>query len=616
MPSHLHCRRAGIRFVPLLILSLVASLALTVGQSAGQKPKRKEPPVRKLALAPLPPRSSLLTEEDWQNAPRTPIQPGEIDRLLANELRQSKITPAPRITDEEFLRRATLDLTGELPTPAQLQRFLADSAPDKRAKVIDRLLNSEAYARHWAHYWREVITARLPDRRGVPVLGRIFENWMTQQLKANHSWGNIARDMIQATGELRYDQPQKNGQVFFLAVHRGKDAANEQAAETSRVFLGIQIQCAQCHDHKTLQWKRVQFHELAGYFARVRQRPVREFNEPKVKGKKKQNQTASKNLNRTATKDQNQTAKKKPQAKKNRVVGIELISTRFGEHRMPDKENPKKLFVTLPHFLNGDAPRRNASDLQRREELAREITSKNDYWFAAAYVNRIWGVLMGQSFYEPVDDMGPGKEAIYPSILTRLTGSFRGSNYNIKQLFRDVMNSEAYQRQVRLEEPTDHLHFAASYPTRLPADALWHALTNAIGNFPVPPALRRQLAKKQRAFVNAFGTFFQQEFDYDPSLKPDEVEGSITQALMLMNNPQINGRLQARGRTALAMILRKYPENDQAIKQLYVRTLARKPTDRELEKCRAYIDKIGTRAEAFEDIFWALINSTEFQTKR
>lgn len=600
MPSHLPCHRAGIRFRPVLVLSLVVTLGLMANEfAAGQKPNRKRQPANRLALAPLPPRSALLTEQEWQKAPQTPIQPGEIDRLLADEFRLSKIEPAPLASDEQFLRRATLDLTGALPTPAELEEFLGDSRPDKRARAIDRLLDSEAYARHWAHYWREVVTARLPDRRSL-VFAQIFEDWMARELKANRSWGDIARAMIDATGELRYDQPEKNGQAYFLAAHRGKDAADEEAAETSRVFLGIQIQCAQCHDHKTAQWKRVQFHELAGYFARLRQRPVREVNdEPNPKQKKQKNETA----------------KKKP-AKQVRVVGVELISARAGEHRMPDKADPKKLLLTLPHFLNGDAPGRNASDLERRQSLAREITSKRNYWFAAAFVNRTWGVLMGQGFYEPVDDMGPGKDAVYPTILTRLTGSFRGSNYNIKRLFRDVMNSQAYQRQVRLSEPTDHLHFAASYPTRLPADALWHALTNAIGEFPIPPALKRRLAKNPRPLFNGFATFFQQEFDYDPSLKPDEVEGSVTQALMLMLNPQINFRLQARGRTTLATVLRDYPENDEAIQQLYLRTLARKPTGRELEKCRAYVEKVGKRADAFEDIFWALINSTEFQTKR
>ena len=569
-----------LRFITVLLLSLAAAWMLGVQLSqAGPQPRRKPNPGPRLPVAPLPPRSALLTTEDWQKAPWTPIKPGEIDQLIGHELEESKISPAPPTTDEQFIRRATLDLTGALPTTEELQNFLADTQADKRARLIDRLLDSEAYARHWARYWREVVSARLPDRRGQ-VLGQNFEDWMTHELKANHTWDGIARAMITATGELRYDQPEKNGQAFFLAAHRGKDAADEMAAETSRVFLGIQIQCAQCHDHPSDQWKRVQFHELAGYFARVRERPVKDT------------------------------------SKQKKVVGLELISGLAGEHRMPDKKDPKKLMLTPPRFLNGHAPPIRSGDLERRQSLAREVTSKTNYWFAAAFVNRIWGVLMGQSFYEPVDDMGPKKEVLYPAVLTRLTGAFRGNNYNIKRLFRDVMNSATYQRQVRLSEATDHLHFAASYPTRLPADALWQAVTHALGEFPVPPQLARRLAMRPLARFGGFAMLFQQEFDYDPSLKADEVEGSITQALMLMNNPQINSRLRAGGKTTLAAVLRDYTDNDEAIQQLYLRTLARKPTDREIEKCRTYIEKVGKRAEAFEDIFWALLNSTEFETKR
>ncbi len=572
--------RFRFRVCLLILASFVVTFGLSVDSSPAAKPRpRKKPKPARLQLAPPPPASALLKPEDWQKAATTPIEPGEIDRLLASEMHQGKVTPAPLTSDEQFLRRATLDLTGQLPTVSEIQNFLADTRTDKRAQLINRLLDSDAYARHWAHYWFQVVTARLPDRRGQ-VLGRAFESWMFDQLKANHSWADIARAIITATGELRFDEPDKNGQAFFLAMHRGKDAADEMAAETSRIFLGIQIQCAQCHDHKTDQWKRVQFHELAGYFARLRQRPVRNMD------------------------------------KKKQVVGLELVSLRFGEHRMTDKQNPKKLLLTLPHFLDGDTPGRNAADLQRRQALARDITRDSNFWFSAAFVNRTVGVLMGQAFYEPVDDMGPKKEALYPSLLARLAGSFRGNHYNIKQLFSDLMNTEAYQRQVRLNEPTEQLQFAAAYPTRLPADALWKSLTRAIGDFPIPPMLARRLAKLKKPFLGGFANFFQQEFAFDPSLKADEVEGSITQALMLMNNPQINFRLQARGRTTLAKLLRDYPEDDQAIDQLYLRTLARRPTDHEMQKCRAYIDKVGKRPEAFEDIFWVLVNSTEFQTKR
>jgi hypothetical protein len=565
-----------VRILPLLGCLIAVSVGAAGANAAPKAQQGRAGTQTRKALAPPPPRSSLLTTEDWQQAPIEPLKPGELDALVGRELEQGKVSPAALTTDEQFLRRVMLDLTGELPVPADVSEFVADPDSQKRAKLIDRLLNSEEFARHWARYWRDVVAARISDRQ-LLVLMRSFEDWMAEQLKTNQNWARIVRSIVTAQGEARFDESGKNGGLFFLASHRGADAANERAAETSRVFLGIQIQCAQCHDHPSDQWKRVQFHELAAYFARTGERPVREDM---------------------------------------RLVGFAIVSRPGGEHEMPSKEDPKKTFLTLPRFLDGKSPGSDLGDLERRRFLADAIVSPDNYWFAGAFVNRTWGELMGQSFYQPVDDMGPKKEAVFASVLTRLTGSFRASHYDIKGLFRDILTSQTYQRQIRLSESTDrHLHFAAAYPTRLRADAVWQSLVNVLGNLGGPrPAQRRPMGP----FGMGQGLEFlvKTEFDFDPSLKPDEVEGSITQALLMMNNPAINQRIQARGTNLLGRILRSYPDDTDALRMVYLRTLARKPTDRELQKCKDHITRTSDRAEAFEDILWALLNSTEFQTKR
>ena len=244
----------------------------------------------------------------------------------------------------------SLDLTGQLPLPADVTEFVADRDSKKRAKLIDTLLNSDEYARHWARYWRDVFAARISDRRGM-ILVNAFERWLTAQFKANKGWGEMTRAMLTAEGTCEFDDDGKNGALFFLTSHRGPDAANEQAAETARVFMGIQIQCAQCHDHPTDQWKRVQFHELAGYFARTRERLL-----PGAAGKR---------------------------------ATVELVSARQGEHDMSSPTDPKKSFVTYPRFLDGKPAGQNLSDQARRKTLADAIVNENNYWFAGAYVNRI-----------------------------------------------------------------------------------------------------------------------------------------------------------------------------------------------------------------------------------
>jgi hypothetical protein len=522
--------------------------------------------------APLP--MGSLETKDWLKASTAPLQSGEIDRLIGEQFKKAGLKPALLISDERFIRRVYLDVTGRLPMPADIKEFLADQRPDRRARLIDKLLTSEDYAEHWAIYWREVIASKVTDFKGLFGI-RAFDLWMTEQLKVNRGWGDITRGLLTAGGEVDLAEPDKNGQVFFLATRFGMDAPVELAAETSRIFLGIQIQCAQCHDHPSDVWKRRQFHEFVAFFARTREQPI--FDK-----------------------------------EKKRFTKVRLVSLPFAEHRMPGKEDPKKGTAVDPTFLDGKSPGPRLTDPQRRKALANAITARDNPWFAAAFVNRTWGLFMGQAFYQPIDDLGPMKEAVMPDVIARIAGSFRGNGYDIKQLFRDILNSEAYQREIRLGE--EHLLFAGRNPVRMDADTLFHVLAGTLGRFPGPPPGAMGFGPFAR--FAGFEGQFKQEFGFDPSAKAEEIEGSIPQALLLMNSPAINQRIRAVGNNLLARILSAYPKNTDALEMVYLRTLARQPSAREQKRCVQYIARVGNRAEAFEDILWALINSTEFQTKR
>jgi hypothetical protein len=558
----------------------IGRTALTIGLLAVlgvAGPGRAASPAKDAKTAARP---ALLTSEAWKHAPAGPVTAAEIDRLLDRELKKSKVTPAPLTTDEQFIRRVSLDLVGHLPPPAEVKAFVADRDKDKRAKLIDKLLDSEDYAKHWARYWRDVFAAKLTDRRGL-ILSVAYQNWMIEQLKANKSWAEITRALLTAEGEAPFNET-KSGAAFFVASRismNPTENANDLAAETARVFLGVQIRCAQCHDHPFDSWKQPQFHELAAYFARVRSRPMRNGM---------------------------------------MIAGIMVSGTRSGEHEMALKNNPSHMEPVHPRFLDGKESGHGLSDMERRKALADAITSKDNYWFAAAYANRIWGAMMGQAFYQPVDDMGPERQAVFGNVLVRLAASFRATDHDMKALFRVILNTQAYQRQVRLGDSTaEHLHFAASYPAPLRPDALWQSLTTALGVSNGPQGMRPGPFAAIFGRVGGLAFEVQQLFDFDPSLKADEVESTIAQALMLMNNPVINQKVAARGDTPLAQILKDHPKDDDAaLKALYQRTLARQPTAKELTKCRSYIRKVGDRAEAFEDIQWTLINSTEFQSKR
>ena len=383
---------------------------------------------------------------------------------------------------------------------------------------------------------------------------------------------------------------QEVGAGHFLHCHLGPDANIERAADTARVFMGIQIQCAQCHDHPSDIWKREQFHELTAFYARTKDRPVRE---------------------------------------ENRVVGFTIFSALIGEHRMPDKDDPKKTYVMQPKFLTGEQPKRDLSDEARRKLLADYVTTGNNYWFHANMVNRVWADLMGQSFYNPVDNMGPLMEATYPEVLLKLAQHFKASGTDIRDLYRLIMNSETYQRQVRLGETADqHLHFAGNYPSRLTADEIWDSLSAVLGNIQQPfqrpgmDKLKGQTKAPSPAdrLARRFGFegLFKAVFAFDPTAKQDEVESTVSQALMLMNNPQIQTKLRFSSDNTLGKILKTHSNDKDAIQAIYLRILARSATPREEKINIDYIQKFpaNSRFAAYEDLFWVLINSAEFQTKR
>lgn len=568
----------------ILIVGCIGSgLAWESSSAADKVPKKQQ----KLPAPPAPP-SAWLAPEPWQKTSLTSVQPEEIDQLIFAELKARNLPPAPLTTDEQFVRRLYLDLTGRLPSPAQIAEFIADKDAAKRAKLIDRLLASDAYARHWARYWRDtVIGEQQPGEFRYQLEGE-FEEWLFEQFKKNQPWDATVTALLTAEGMIKRGEQGKNGAIFFLGRVSGEDGQIVRTNETARLFLGIQIQCAQCHDAnrggKPSQWKQVQFHELTGFFARL----------------------AGGGPGRAVTQVKLNSLKNK------------------AEREMPDKDDPDKHYVTLPRFLDGQAPAQNIGDLERRSALAQYVTSKKNFWFAAAYVNRVWGEYLGQSFYDKVDDLGPNRNdyGVMRPILARLTGAFRAADYDTRALARLVLNTQAYQRQSQLGQTADqHLAFAAVYPTRLRADVVRQSLEGILGQWTVAPWDR--IAKNLEA-----------EFYFDPSAKPDEVQGGILQALWLMNNQMVNNPMRYKAppapakadakagsnETLLQQVLTAHTQDDDAVRALYLRVLARKATDREMQTCREHLQETlqakGKRTDAFEDILWALINSTEFLRKR
>jgi hypothetical protein len=486
--------------------------------------------------------------------------------------------------DETFLRRASMDLIGQPPSPAEITKFVLDPSADKRAKLVDRLLASSQFGENWARYWRDVIMYRRSEDRSLLASPALTE-YLTEQLNKDTTWDKIATAFITATGDVR-----ENGAAGLIAAQFGQTP--EVTAEVSRIFMGIEIQCANCHNHPTDRWKRTQFHELAAFFPRISMRPVN-------KGDAGQRSFAVVGVNFVPP---------------NRPNNPNLPRGEL-EHYMPDLKNPtaKGTLMKPVFFLTGQKLPEGTPDAERRATIAKWITSKQDPWFAKAFVNRIWAELVGEGFYEPVDDMGPDRECSAPQTLDFLANQFAAHNYDVKWVYRTIMDTVAYQRESRSRHLPGETPFAANCPQRLRGDELFAALMSAIGveddrvpRQPGPGGGARYQPRDARGMFNAV-------FGYDPSVRRDEVTGSIPQALVLMNSPQlaraINGKTDT---TSLGELLSTTKDNEAVTTELYLRCLAREPKPAEMKTCLDHVKQTGNRAEAFEDVLWALVNSTEF----
>lgn len=590
---------------------------------------------------------ALLSTTDSVRAETPAAAAKRVDGIIASGLRESGVPVAPTTSDEDFLRRVSLDLTGRLPTPEQVLAFVADEDPNKRTAVIDRLLDSDAYARNWARYWRDVVLSRATNARARLVQAR-FEQWMTAQLSENAGWDEITTDLLTATGDVR-----EEGSIALIYAHDGD--ASEIAAETSRIFLGIQLSCANCHDHPYDPWKREQFHQLAAYFPRVRVRPVFENGQPRsfevvstdgggarysgdgaaqllvrqydanndgklsmaeLKGSRVE-QFASRMMRRIDTDGDSMLAPKEIETLTTSLAQMRQRVARPVEHQMPNLDDPSRPGTpTDPvFFVSTEAAARGMSDADRRLVLAQQITEPENPWFARAYVNRMWAELVGEGFYTPVDDMGPSRDARFPKALEVLTTGFTESGYDMQWLFRTITLSETYQRRIRTPEPGQPLPFASALPSRLRADVVFDALQQALG---VQELGGRIGGNSMMRYRGNFGprAQFTQLFGFDPSTPKEDVIGDVPQALFLMNSDFVNDAIRTNAPTRLGTLLYRYQDNAKAVEQLYLISLARRPTERELAICLEHVNGHEHRGEAYEDLMWSLLNSTEFVSRR
>lgn len=494
-----------------------------------------------------------------------------------------KVQPSPSASDAEWCRRAYLRLIGRIPTVEELSAFTADKAADKRMALVDRLLNDEAYAvefnRYWATQWSNTLIGRSAAlEKSDVVSAEGLQKYLRDALAANKPYNKIAHDLIAATGSGQPGAADFNGAANFLLASQNDDATLA-TARTTRVFLGQQLHCVQCHDHPFNEGKQQQFWAMNAFFRQM-------------------------------------AVEKKP-------GGARLVNRDFkgqsGDVEEADvfyEQRNGQLKVAYPTFIDGTPISRSGlvSEVDRRAALADMVAASDD--LARAMVNRTWAHFLGYGFTKPLDDMGPHNPPSHPEVLERLAKEFKAHGYNTKSLLRWIALSEPFGLSSKIQSTnladapqlgTPPL-FSHYYTRQMQAEELYDSLVAAAQ---IAKAGGSQ-AEKDKARLAWLGQFSQ-------SLKTDEGDeehtfnGTIPQSLMMMNGELMQDAISSEHSALLKRVAESKMQPLEKVDHLFLAAVARKPSKRELDVARQLIaTHNGDVNEALSDIWWALLNSNEF----
>jgi hypothetical protein len=494
----------------------------------------------------------------------------KVDFLVAHKQQQLGLVPSPPCDDRTFARRVYLDLIGSMPTAEELKAFLADTASDKRAKLVDRLLERPEYADYWTLKWGDLLRC---NRTNLGDKGMwSFNNWIRAQFQQNRPVDQMVRDLIVAQGSTF-----TNGPANFYRV-----ASNPQdlAETTSQVFLGVRMQCARCHHHPFEKWSQTDYYQFAAFFARVGQKGSNEFG----------------------------------------IFGNETIVriNDGGEVTHPKTGavmRPTALGVQLAALPGGKQPDPDA-DGDRRIALAQWLTASGNRLFARNIANRYWGYLLGKGIVNPIDDQRVTNPPTNPALLDFLADELTRSKYDLKHLLRIICTSQAYQRssQATRANRDDELFFTHFLPRRLPAETLLDAIDYACGTrekYNQLPAGTRAIQLPDPNVNSDFLDVFGRPLRLIACECERVAEPNLSQTLRLMNGELINRKV-TQGDGRLAKLIKAGAPDDIILKDLYVATLARPPRPAERTQVLGALMFAPDRKAVYEDVLVTLLNSKEF----
>ncbi|MCX7400332.1 MAG: DUF1553 domain-containing protein [Planctomycetales bacterium] len=500
-----------------------------------------------------------------------------IDQQIRQGWQDNEITASAAATDEEWVRRIYLDLLGRIPTMEEARKFLADESPRKRSVLTEELLEHEDYVRNFTTVWSNNCIGRGAPQR-VSRTG--MEKFFREAFARNRPWNEIVVDIVTASGHY-----EENGAVnYTLAQMQNADEGVQLTAMTARLFLGLQVQCTQCHNHPFNKWQQDQFWEYNSFFRQVGKIDHRKLDP---------------NTGRMVD-DYSE------------VVWQEFSGPVYYEKRSGVMQ------VAYPRFQGLEVD--PGVGVDRRVEFGKLITQPVDGappQIAQAMVNRTWSHFFGYGFTRPVDDMGPHNPASHPDLLERLSREFVAANYDVKELIRWIVASEAYgltsqyNDKNKIDDPGagEVPLFSHMYLKSMQAEQMYDSLIVASNAHKSGRGGWGAQEEQRRLWMQQFVV----AFENDENDESTTFNGTIPQALMMMNSELMDKACSVERGSFLFESMSSPGNEAQKIQELYLAALSRNPTRTEIGKVQKMLKSYGNqRLMGYQDLFWALLNSNEF----
>jgi hypothetical protein len=495
-----------------------------------------------------------------------------IDKQTEESWKKAGVKPARPATDEEFLRRVYLDLLGRIPNVQEARAFLTTKENDKRAKLIEYLLDHPDYPKNFATQWMVLLIGR--SNQGRMVDRGALTTWLRKQFAADRPWNEVVQDLVSSSGSNK-----ENGAVNYVLAHLEFDAV-PLTSRTTRLFLGQQIQCTQCHDHPSNEWKQLDFWGINAFF----------------KGMKTENVT-------------------KPSATGQEAYDHTDLSDQPTEAYVRFDRRDGQVGIAFPRFLDG---RRisQGQDVIRRSELGKLIADPSNEAMAKAFVNRMWAHFLGRGFVDPVDDFGSHNPPSNPELLDQLAKEFKENGYSVKKLCRWIANSRVYQQSSIKIKPSakEEGLFCQMQLKPMSPEQLFDSLLTATRAHRAGSGDEDH--RKRDAWLNQFlFTFANDETEESTSF-----QGTIPQALMMMNGDLMAQAVGGKPGSFLNDLLVKAQKSRSPeiymVNNLYLAALSRYPTATELRESSKILSSFPDTINVLEDMFWALLNANEFILNR